>query len=56
MIAAIVPLLFNVTYTLHLGSFRPESIGVGASVGLLLGFATLLAITHMNRARWLAQG
>jgi putative peptidoglycan lipid II flippase len=56
VIAAIVPLLFNVTYTLHLGSFRPESIGVGASVGLLLGFATLLAITHMNRARWLAQG
>jgi putative peptidoglycan lipid II flippase len=56
VIAALTPLLFNVVFTLHFGSLRPEWIGVGASAGLLLGFAMLLAMLHMNRARWLAEG
>jgi len=56
LIAALVPLLFNVTFTLGFGSFRPEWIGIGSSAGLLLGFGVLLAMARMNRPRWLAQG
>jgi hypothetical protein len=29
---------------------------LGASLGLLAGFAVLFAVTRINRRRWLAQG
>jgi putative peptidoglycan lipid II flippase len=56
VIAAAVPLLFNVAFTLGFGSFRPEWIGIGSSAGLVLGFAMLLATARVSRPRWLAQG
>jgi putative peptidoglycan lipid II flippase len=56
VIAAAIPLLFNVTFTLRFGSLRPEWIGVGASAGLMLGFATLMVLAHLKRGRWLAAG
>jgi putative peptidoglycan lipid II flippase len=56
VIAALVPLLFNVAFTLGFGSYRPEWIGIGSSAGLLLGITILLGMVHVNRPRWLAQG
>ena len=56
VIAALVPLLFNVAFTLGCHSFRPEWIGIGSSAGLLLGFAMLMAMAHLHRPRWMAQG
>jgi putative peptidoglycan lipid II flippase len=53
VLAAIVPLLLNVAITLHLRSFRPEWIGLGASLGLMAGFVVLFAIAHTGRRRWL---
>src|SRR5208283_2397918 len=37
-------------------SHQPQWIGLGASLGLLAGFATLFVVMHVNRRRWLAQG
>jgi putative peptidoglycan lipid II flippase len=56
VIAAMLPLLINVTLTLGLGSMRPELIGLGASVGLMTGFLALFAMAHASRRRWLQQG
>lgn len=56
VIAAVIPLLLNVTLTLRWHSHRPEWIGLGSSVGLLAGFAALFAMAHTGRQRWLAQG
>jgi putative peptidoglycan lipid II flippase len=56
MVAATVPVLFNVAITLQLRSFRPEFIGLGSSAGLLAGFAVLFVIVHLKRPRWLEQG
>jgi len=53
VIAAMIPLLLNVAITLWLRSFRPEWIGLGASVGLIAGFAVLFAMAHTGRPRWL---
>ncbi|MGO9228828.1 MAG: murein biosynthesis integral membrane protein MurJ [Bryobacteraceae bacterium] len=53
VIAAAVPLLFNVAITLGLRSFRPEWIGLGASLGLMAGFVVLFALAHAGRRRWL---
>jgi len=53
VLAAMVPLLLNVAITLRLGSFRPEWIGLGASLGLMAGFVVLFAIAHAGRRRWL---
>ncbi len=55
VVAAVVPLLINVTLTMRLRSFRPELIGIGSSVGLMAGFAVLFLMLHVNRKRWLAQ-
>ena len=35
---------------------RPELVGLGATVGLLAGFAALFAMAHVQRRRWLQQG
>ena len=56
VIAALIPALFNVTLTLWLRSHQPQWIGLGASLGLLAGFATLFLVMRANRQRWLAQG
>lgn len=55
-IAAWIPVIFNAALTLWLHSYRPELIGLGASLGLLTGFLVLFAVAHTNRGRWLAQG
>jgi putative peptidoglycan lipid II flippase len=56
VIAALIPPLFNVTLTLWLHPHQPQWIGVGASLGLLAGFAALFVVMHANRRRWLVQG
>jgi len=56
VVAAAIPLLLNTAITLRVHSFRPEWIGLGASAGLLAGFAVLFVTIHANRRRWLAQG
>lgn len=56
VLAAIVPVLLNVAITLRLHSFRPEWIGLGASLGLMAGFVVLFVITHAGRRRWLEPG
>lgn len=56
IIAALIPVIINVTITLRVGPFHPEYLGLGASVGLISGFAVLFAIAHTGRKRWLAQG
>jgi putative peptidoglycan lipid II flippase len=54
VIAALVPLLVNVAFTLALHSHQPQWIGLGATIGLLLGFLTLFVLMHSGRKRWLA--
>ena len=56
MIAAAIPLLLNVTLTLRLQPWRPELLGLGASVGLMTGFAALFLMAHVQRRRWMKQG
>jgi hypothetical protein len=56
VIAAVIPPLFNVALTLGIHSHQPQWIGLGASLGLLAGFATLFVMTRVNRRRWLVQG
>jgi putative peptidoglycan lipid II flippase len=56
VIAAWIPLLFNVTLTLWLRSYSPQLVGVGASLGLLAGFAVLFVMGHAQRRRWVEQG
>ena len=56
VIAALIPPLLNVTLTLWLHPRQPQLIGLGASLGLLAGFATLFVTMHASRRRWLAQG
>jgi putative peptidoglycan lipid II flippase len=56
VIAAFIPVLLNVAVTLRMGSARPVDLGVGASVGLIAGFAVLFVTAHTSRKRWLQQG
>ncbi len=56
VLAAVVPLSLNVAITLRLRSFRPEWIGLGASVGLMAGFIVLFALAHTGRRKWLQPG
>jgi putative peptidoglycan lipid II flippase len=56
VIAAMIPVLLNVSLTLRIHSQRPELIGLGSSFGLFAGFAALFAMAHMGRRRRLAQG
>ena len=52
VLAAWIPLICNVTLTLWVHSFRPQWIGLGSSLGLLIGFAALFSMAHANRKRW----
>jgi putative peptidoglycan lipid II flippase len=52
--ASFIPVLVNVTLTLWLHSVKPQLIGLGASVGLMVGFLTLFAAAHGSRKGWMA--
>ena len=55
VLAAVIPILLNVSLTLRFGLSQPEWIGVGASLGTLAGFAALFSLVMANRRRWLTQ-
>jgi putative peptidoglycan lipid II flippase len=55
VIAAAVPVIFNVALTLRLQSLEPQLLGMGASLGLLAGLAGLLVMARARRRRWLAE-
>lgn len=52
--AAAIPVLFNLAFTLGTDARRPDQLGLGATLGLLLGFLTLFALAHTGRRRWVA--
>ena len=52
VIAAAIPVLLNVTITMRLQSWRPELIGLGATLGLLAGSAALFIMAHVSRKKW----
>jgi putative peptidoglycan lipid II flippase len=52
VIAAVIPVILNVTITLRMHSLRPDLIGLGSSVGLMAGFLALFAMLHFSRGRW----
>lgn len=52
VISVAVPVLFNVLFTLEMHSTAPRMLGVGASVGLALGFVALFTLLHAGRKRW----
>jgi peptidoglycan biosynthesis protein MviN/MurJ (putative lipid II flippase) len=56
VIAAAIPVLLNVTFTLRLQSRRPELIGLGATLGLLAGAGALFVMAHASRKRWSEDG
>jgi putative peptidoglycan lipid II flippase len=56
VIACTIPVIVNVLVTLRTGSFRPELLGLGPSIGLMTGFLVLFAMAHSSRGRWLKQG
>lgn len=51
--AALIPVLVNVALTLWLHSANPQLIGLGASVGLMVGFLALFGAAHAGRKRWI---
>ena len=54
VVAALVPLLVNVIFTVSWHSHRPEWLGFGSTIGLVVGFLTLFVLAHSGRRRWLA--
>jgi putative peptidoglycan lipid II flippase len=56
VLAAVLAVILNVTITWSLGSFQPQLIGLGATLGLLAGFMALFLIARLRRARWLERG
>jgi putative peptidoglycan lipid II flippase len=52
--ASFIPVLVNVALTLSLHSLKPQLIGLGASVGLMVGFLALFAAAHASRKQWMA--
>jgi peptidoglycan biosynthesis protein MviN/MurJ (putative lipid II flippase) len=56
VIAAVIPVTLNAAITLRLNSARPQLLGVGASIGLLAGFAFLFLMVRVRRRRWLEEG
>jgi putative peptidoglycan lipid II flippase len=54
LVASFIPVLVNVALTLCLHSLQPQLIGLGASVGLMVGFLALFAAAHASRKRWMA--
>jgi putative peptidoglycan lipid II flippase len=56
VLAAFIPVLVNAAITLRSGSFQPERIGLGSSVGLAAGFVVLFAAVRIRRRSWLEEG
>jgi hypothetical protein len=56
VIAALAPVLINIAITIRVASHNPAYLGLGASVGLICGFAVLFVTAHGRRGRWLKQG
>ena len=56
VLAAFLPLVLNAAITLRSGSFEPDRLGLGASVGLAAGFAVLFATMQTRRSRWMKAG
>jgi len=56
VIAAVIPVLFNACLTLRLHTIQPELLGLGSSLGLMLGFVALFVLAHTNRKSWMQQG
>jgi putative peptidoglycan lipid II flippase len=52
---AFIPVACNVVLTRWLRHPQPQFIGLGASLGLLAGFAVLFGLAHANRRKWMAQ-
>jgi putative peptidoglycan lipid II flippase len=52
VIAVAVPLVCNVLFTMQVHSTSAQLLGVGASLGLSLGFVTLFTLLHTGRKRW----
>jgi peptidoglycan biosynthesis protein MviN/MurJ (putative lipid II flippase) len=53
--AAAIPVLFNLVFSAAMratGHTQPEYVGLGASCGLLLAFAVLIALAHGMRKRF----
>ncbi len=55
VMAAAVPLVANLVISGVLRTTAPEMIGVGASVGFMLGFAVLWVMVVSQRTRWLRE-
>jgi putative peptidoglycan lipid II flippase len=55
VIAAIIPVLVNAAVTIGIRSWRPELVGLGATLGLFAGFAALFTLTHTTRKQWAEQ-
>jgi putative peptidoglycan lipid II flippase len=56
VVASVIPVLVNIVLTVRAGSLRPELLGMGASIGLMIGFLVLFTMAHLSRERWLRQG
>ena len=54
ILAAAIPLVCNVIITAGRHARRPEEIGLGATLGLVIGFLVLFAMAHWRRGNWLA--
>ena len=50
VLTAMIPVTVNVAITLALHSTEPQMLGLGASVGVIAGFAALFACTHLRTA------
>lgn len=53
VVAAFIPLACNVAVTLALRSARPQWLGMGASIGLMIGFLVLFLLARVSRRNWL---
>ena len=53
MVAAVIPVVCNVAITLVMHSEQPQFLGVGASIGLLVGFLFLWVLARARRKYWL---
>jgi hypothetical protein len=47
--------LVNAGLTLWVFGTQPQFIGLGASMGLLVGFAVLSGLARVSRRKWLAE-
>ena len=55
VLVAAIPVFLNMLITVRLHEARPEYAGLGASIGLIVGFLTLFAILHVRRREWLEE-